>query len=245
MDDGLSRTFGDEQVEPHERQRRIRALFDAIAPRYDLMNDLMSFGLHRYWKRVLARTARGVPGNDALDLAGGTGDVARLLVGDGRSSVTVCDPSDSMMRCGRERLGAALSGRVRWVNGEGEALPFADASFDVVTIAFGLRNMTSASAALRECHRCLRPGGSLICLEFSRPVWWLNPFYQAYSSVVIPRLGAAVARHPDAYRYLVESIRRFPSQQEVCQMFDAAGFRRVTFRNLMFGIACIHVGHRP
>ncbi len=245
MQDGLSRTFGDEQVEPQERRRRIRALFDAIAPRYDLMNDLMSFGLHRLWKRSMARTARGIPGADALDLAGGTGDVARLLVRDGRANVTVCDPSDAMMRRGRERSGSVSAERIRWVTGEGEKLPFAEASFDVVTIAFGLRNMTSTAAVLSECRRCLRPGGSLICLEFSRPVWWLRPFYEAYSRLVIPRLGAWVARHPDAYRYLIESIRRFPSQLEVCAMFEGAGFERVSYRNLMLGIACLHVGYRP
>lgn len=245
MQNDLSRTFGEQLVEPEERRRRIRALFEAIAPRYDLMNDLMSFGMHRWWKRALAKMARTVGGADALDLAGGTGDVARLLARDGRSNVTVCDPSVAMMRRGRERLEAPLAGRIKWVPGEGERLPFTDASFDVITIAFGLRNMTDPAAALAECCRCLRPGGTLISLEFSRPVWWLRPFYEAYSRLVIPRLGSAVARHPDAYRYLIESIRHFPSQEEVRTMFASAGFGGVHFKNLMFGVACLHVGIRP
>jgi len=245
MHDGISGSFGEERVAPEERRRRIRALFEAIAGRYDLMNDLMSFGLHRHWKRTLARRASAVPGDDALDLAGGTGDVARLLLRDGRRNVTVCDPSEAMMRRGQERLGAAHAGQIHWMVGEGEALPLPDASLDLVTVAFGLRNMTDPAAALRECLRCLRPGGTLICLEFSQPVRWLRPFYRLYSEAVIPLLGAAVARHPGAYRYLIDSIRRFPAQEDVKQLFEAAGFTGVGYENLMLGVACLHSGVRP
>jgi demethylmenaquinone methyltransferase/2-methoxy-6-polyprenyl-1,4-benzoquinol methylase len=245
MIDPLKHSFGMQTVEPDERRRRIHALFEAIAGRYDLMNDLMSLGTHRWWKEVLARAAREAPGDDALDLAGGTGDIARLLVRDGRRNVMVCDPSAAMMERGRARLGPELAARVRWIVGEGEALPLPDASLDLVTISFGLRNMTDPAAALAECHRSLRPGGRLICLEFSRPAWWLRPFYDIYSQAVIPRLGAWVARHPGAYVYLVESIRRFPAQEDVSRLIEAAGFTAVKHRNLMFGIACLHFATCP
>jgi demethylmenaquinone methyltransferase/2-methoxy-6-polyprenyl-1,4-benzoquinol methylase len=241
----LTQSFGDQHVEPEERRRRLRALFEAIASRYDLMNDLMSFGMHRWWKNVLARQARSNSGRTALDLAGGTGDVARLLVRDGRPEVIVCDPSPAMMETGRRRMGPDRAARIRWIVGEGEALPLPDASVDLVTLSFGLRNMTDPVKALQECFRCLKPGGTLLCLEFSQPARWLRGSYGLYSSLFIPRLGAAVSGHRDAYSYLVESIRNFPSQEEIKTLFEAAGFAPVTYRNLMFGIACIHDGTRP
>lgn len=238
----LERSFGFREVAPEERRSRIRAVFNAVAPRYDLMNDLMSFGIHRLWKRTLARRLTDFSGQRVVDLAGGTGDVARLLSRQGARQVWVVDPSLAMMAAGRTRPGQeALS----WVAGQAEALPFADASLDLVTISFGLRNATRPEAALEEIRRVLRPGGRFVCLEFSRPYFWLKPFYDLYSFLVIPRLGAWVAREPAAYHYLVESIRRFPDQRAFGRMMEEAGFGTVHWENLSFGIACLHFGTRP
>lgn len=231
-------SFGEAVVTPDERRQRIRRVFNGVAPRYDLMNDLMSFGIHRLWKRTTARRcgpAQGV----AVDLAGGTGDVARLLAGQGWA-VTVCDPSLPMMQAGQRGDGTALT----WVGGEAERLPFADASVDLLTVSFGLRNVTHLDAALVEIRRVIKPGGRMVCLEFSRPQWWLAPGYDLYSRLVIPRLGAAVAGQPEAYQYLIESIRRFPDQREFAAMICAAGFADVQWENLSFGIACLHIAER-
>ncbi len=233
-----SATFGKLLVSPQERRRRIRAVFEAVAGRYDLMNDLMSFGIHRLWKRTLARRCRDLSGV-VVDLAGGTGDVAGLLRAEGRQ-IIVCDPSWSMMAVGRQRWRD-----IAWSAGEAERLPFADGSVDLLTISFGLRNATDIDRALGEIRRVLRPGGAFVCLEFSRPVFWLAPFYDLYSRLVIPRLGAAVAGEPAAYDYLVESIRRFPGQKALAQTLTANGFEAVRWENLSFGIACLHYGKRP
>ena len=238
----LDHSFGFREVTPAERQSRIRAVFAAVAPRYDLMNDLMSFGIHRLWKRTLAGAVARPAGGVAVDLAGGTGDVARLLARDPGRQVWVCDPSVAMMAAGRGKYG---DGAIGWIGGEAEALPFADASLDLVTISFGMRNATRPETALREAWRVLKPGGRFVCLEFSRPQFWLKPFYDLYSWLVIPRLGAAVARQPAAYHYLIESIRRFPDQRQFAAMLGAAGFAEVRWRNLSFGIACLHFGEKP
>jgi demethylmenaquinone methyltransferase/2-methoxy-6-polyprenyl-1,4-benzoquinol methylase len=235
----LSQSFGYEQVSPEERERRIRAVFNAVAPRYDLMNDVLSFGIHRLWKRAMVRAAALRPGEMAVDLAGGTGDVARLLMGEGRH-VVVCDPSVEMMAVGRSR-----SPDMEFVEGKAEAMPFADNSVDLVTIAFGLRNATSPEAGLAEILRVLKPGGRLLCLEFSRPWAVIRPFYDAYSFLVIPRLGAWIAQQPSAYAYLVESIRRFPDQAEMASLMGEAGFTSVSWRNFSAGIACLHTGAKP
>ncbi|MBT0963729.1 class I SAM-dependent methyltransferase [Denitromonas iodatirespirans] len=231
----LDDTFGYQNVVPAERQRRIRQVFNAVAGRYDLMNDMMSFGIHRLWKR---RFVRDLPREGLIvDLAGGTGDVARLMADAPGRTLVVCDPSLAMMQAGRARAdGPAL----HWLGGEAERLPFADGSVRALTVAFGLRNATQLAAALAEIHRVLAPGGQFACLEFSRPQWWLKPFYDAYSFLVIPRLGAWVAKAPAAYQYLVESIRRFPDQRAFAQMVRDAGFDTVRWRNVSFGIACIH-----
>ncbi|MBL8486910.1 MAG: class I SAM-dependent methyltransferase [Rhodocyclaceae bacterium] len=234
----LDGSFGRHRVGPDERRRRIRRVFAAVAARYDLMNDLMSAGIHRLWKRRLARDAAGAAGR-VVDLAGGTGDVARLLAGPGRT-VTVCDPSLAMMAAGRGRGGDIL-----WVAGEAEALPFPDDSVDVLAVSFGLRNATRLDRALAEIRRVLAPGGLFLCLEFSRPRAWLRPFYDLYSFFVIPRLGAAVAREPAAYQYLVESIRRFPDQRGFARLMREQGLARVEWRNLSFGIAALHSGRKP
>ncbi|HYG90464.1 MAG TPA: class I SAM-dependent methyltransferase [Azospirillum sp.] len=236
----LSRSFGYQAVTPEERRARVRRVFTAVAPRYDLMNDLMSLGIHRLWKRTFARMAAPQAGQVIVDVAGGTGDIARLLAGPARR-VTVCDPSLPMMTAGRRHGSVGIE----WVAGEAESIPLADNSVDTVTIAFGIRNATHLDRALAEMARVLKPGGRLLCLEFSRPVAPLRPFYTAFSYTAIPALGAIVARNPEAYVYLVESIRRFPAQHAFKAMFEAAGLVDVRFRNLSFGIACIHEGTKP
>jgi len=231
----LSRSFGFQTVDEIERERRIRRVFQAVAPRYDLMNDAMSFGIHRLWKRSFARQARPQAGQVIIDLAGGTGDVAALMAGPDRR-VTVCDPSLAMMQAGQAR---GLP-HVEWLSGSGEAIPLADNSVDTLTIAFGIRNVTHLDQALAEIQRVLKPGGRFLCLEFSRPWAPIRPFYNLFSFTVIPRLGAWIAKEPEAYTYLVESIRRFPHQREMVQLIEKAGFREVGYRNLTFGVACIH-----
>jgi demethylmenaquinone methyltransferase/2-methoxy-6-polyprenyl-1,4-benzoquinol methylase len=197
-------------------------------------------GIHRLWKRKLARRVSGVQGQ-VVDLAGGTGDVARLLLAPGRQ-VVVCDPSLAMMQAGQQRPG---SEQLQWLAGEAELLPLEDGSVDLLTISFGLRNTTHLADALREIKRVLKPGGRFVCLEFSRPAAWLAPFYDLYSFWVIPRLGAAVAGEPQAYQYLVESIRRFPDQDGFAQLMTQAGLADVRWENVSFGIACLHFGSRP
>jgi demethylmenaquinone methyltransferase/2-methoxy-6-polyprenyl-1,4-benzoquinol methylase len=236
----LSRSFGKQTVDEQERERRIRRVFEAVAARYDLMNDLMSMGIHRLWKRKLVRMAAPAPGQTIVDLAGGTGDVAALMAADDRL-VTVCDPSLPMMRVGQARGHR----HVQWLEGTGEAIPLPSASVDTLTIAFGIRNVTRVEDALSEALRVLKPGGRFLCLEFSTPYAPVRPFYDLFSYAVIPRLGAWVARSPEAYHYLIESIRRFPDQHAFKSLIEQAGFENVTYRNLGFGIACIHVGARP
>lgn len=240
MQPELDTSFGKESVAPAERQRRVRDLFNRVAPRYDLMNDAMSFGIHRWWKR---RFVSGLPDTGLfVDLAGGTGDVAVLAAKRPQRTVVVCDPSVEMMRAGHA---AGRAPGILWVAGQAEQLPFADESVKVLTVAFGLRNVTHLEAALLEAHRVLQPGGVFLCLEFSQPYSWFRPLYDAYSYVVIPRLGAWVAGQPDAYQYLVDSIRRFPPQQAFASMLSDAGFADVRYRNVSLGIACIHRGRKP
>ena len=236
----LSKTFGKHSVDEIEREQRIRRVFEAVAARYDLMNDLMSMGIHRLWKRTFVKMAAPRDGQFIVDLAGGTGDVAALMAGPGRR-VTVCDPSLPMMQVGQARGHAG----VEWLEGTGEAIPLPSASVDTVTIAFGIRNVTRIDDALREIHRVLKPGGRFLCLEFSTPNAPVRPFYNLFSFTVIPRLGSWIAKSPEAYTYLVESIRRFPDQRSFQQLIEQAGFTKVSYRNLSFGIACVHVGTRP
>lgn len=238
-DPAINHSFGNQTVSSEQRRARIRLVFNAVAPRYDLMNDLMSMGIHRLWKRTLARRVSTAVGR-VLDLAGGTGDVARLLRGQHRQ-VLVCDPSLAMMQVGRARPG---SQNLQWLAGEAEQLPLPDASIDLLTVSFGLRNATQLNDALTEIHRVLKPGGRFVCLEFSRPHAWLAPLYDLYSFWVIPRLGAAVAGEPQAYQYLIESIRRFPDQAGFSTLMQQAGFTDVHWKNLSFGIACLHFGSR-
>jgi demethylmenaquinone methyltransferase/2-methoxy-6-polyprenyl-1,4-benzoquinol methylase len=204
------------------------------------MNDLMSLALHRRWKRRLAEAVAPRSGEVIVDLAGGAGDVA-IRLADPRRRVIVCDPSIEMMQVGRGR-GAAC---VEWAAGEAEALPFATGAIDCVTISFGIRNVTQLDRALIEIARVLKPGGRTLCFEFSSPRSSVKPFYDAFSFAVIPRLGAAVARAPEAYAYLVESIRRFPDQKGFKAALEAAGLRDVTYLDLTFGVVSIHGGRKP
>lgn len=239
----ISTSFGFDEVGTAERRRRIRGIFNDVARRYDLMNDLMSFGIHRLWKRKLARMTGNLPGGIAVDLAGGTGDVARLLMREDKWRIYVCDASPAMMEAGRAKH--PHGPEPGWIAAEGESLPLPDEAAELMTIAFGLRNMSEPETALGQCLRCLKPGGLFICLEFSRPHALLRPFYDLYSYQVIPRLGAWIAGNPDAYQYLIESIRRFPKQEDLVIMLQEAGFQDVRYRNLFFGVACLHWGVRP
>ena len=236
--------FGAETVRLGETQARLDRVFRSVAGRYDLMNDLMSAGLHRAWKNDLVAAlnpSRTRPFHH-LDVAGGTGDVAfRVLAAGGpRTEATVLDINPAMLEVGRERAGARVN-RVRFVAGNAEALPLPDRAFDAYTIAFGIRNVPRIASALAEARRVLRPGGRFLCLEFSHvDVPGLDALYEAYSFQVIPRLGEWVAGDRDSYQYLVESIRRFPRPGAFARMIEAAGFRRVTHRMMTGGVVALH-----
>jgi demethylmenaquinone methyltransferase / 2-methoxy-6-polyprenyl-1,4-benzoquinol methylase len=244
-------SFGFKTVREGERQGLINGIFSAVAERYDLMNDLMSGGLHRLWKDdVVAWLAppKGPQPFKLLDVAGGTGDLTERVLraaGPG-ASATLLDINPEMVAMGRKRLEAAgLADRVTFTIGNGEALPFPDKSFDAYTIGFGIRNVTHIDTALSEAYRVLKTGGRFLCLEFSScDVPLLDRIYDFHSFEVIPRLGRLTAGNADAYRYLVESIRKFPKQEKFAEMIRAAGFSRVSYRNLTGGIAAIHSGWR-
>jgi demethylmenaquinone methyltransferase/2-methoxy-6-polyprenyl-1,4-benzoquinol methylase len=233
--------FGYRAVPRAEKAGLVRRVFDSVAPRYDLMNDLMSLGIHRVWKREFVRMMAPRPNLRLLDLAGGTGDIVRLWHGMGGGEAVLSDVNQAMLEAGRARAPAGVSLLVA----DAERLPLADRCVDRVSIAFGLRNCTDKPAVLREARRVLRPGGRFLCLEFSRfQVAALAPLYDAWSFGVLPRLGAAVAGDQESYQYLAESIRTFPDQQELAAMLGRAGFSRVSFRNLSGGIAAVHAGWR-
>ncbi|MEW9809257.1 MAG: bifunctional demethylmenaquinone methyltransferase/2-methoxy-6-polyprenyl-1,4-benzoquinol methylase UbiE [Candidatus Symbiodolus clandestinus] len=240
--------FGFQTVTPEEKTARVTEIFSEVAHQYDLMNDLMSLGLHRLWKRFAVSCSGLSAGQRVLDLAGGTGDIARLLaprVGQ-QGQVVVADLNAQMLKIGRQKLqNFGIIGNVDYVQADAEALPFTECYFDCVTIAFGLRNVTDKSAALSEMYRVLRPGGRLLVLEFSKPIYpWLQRLYDGYSFSALPRLGEWVANHRDGYRYLVESIRRHPDQQQLTGLLQHAGFSQVTPINLAGGIVALHRGFR-
>ncbi len=238
--------FGYRQVPRESKKPLVRAVFDSVAPRYDLMNDLMSLGVHRAWKSVLATALRPSPARTLLDLASGTGDVAFSWRRLGGGPAVMSDVNAAMLGVGRDRaIGRGLAEGLSFVVADAEALPLPSGCVDTVSMAFGLRNCTDKDAVLREARRVLRPGGRFLCLEFSRvQVSALAPLYDAWSFGVLPRLGRAVAGDADSYRYLAESIRTFPDQETLGEMFRAAGLSRVTWRNLSGGIAAIHEGWR-
>ncbi|NGX17343.1 bifunctional demethylmenaquinone methyltransferase/2-methoxy-6-polyprenyl-1,4-benzoquinol methylase UbiE [Wenzhouxiangella sp. XN24] len=238
--------FGFAEVPVTEKARRVRGVFDSVASRYDLMNDLMSLGIHRIWKRFTVEKAGLRPGMQVLDLAGGTGDLAALMaprVAPG-GRVVLSDINEAMLMRGRERLlDRGIAGEtVEYCLADAEALPLEDASFDVVTIAFGLRNVTHKERALSEMFRVLRPGGHLLVLEFSRPVPALAPAYDLYSFRVLPAIGKLVAGDDESYRYLAESIRMHPDQETLRDMMAAAGFDDCRYHDLTGGIVALHRG---
>ena len=239
--------FGFQEVPAGEKAGRVAGVFDSVARSYDLMNDLMSLGIHRLWKRYALLLAGARPGQRVLDLAGGTGDlVARFAprVGSG-GEIVLCDINARMLERGRQRLvDEGIAGNVLYVQGNAEQLPFADEHFDVVTMAFGLRNVTDKDRALRAIHRVLRPGGRVVVLEFSRPHRWVEPAYDFYSFKVLPLLGRLVARDADSYRYLAESIRMHPDQETLKAMMEAAGLERCEYFDLSGGIVAVHRGYR-
>ncbi len=235
--------FGYQTVDEADKASRVRGVFDSVATRYDLMNDVLSMGLHRVWKAYTVAVAAVRPGMQVLDIAGGTGDLARAFaqrVGPA-GRVVLTDINEAMLRTGRDQLldkGVILPTAAC----DAEHLPFADASFDLASVAFGLRNMTNKDAALAEMARVLRPGGRLLVLEFSRPAPLLQKPYEFYSFKVMPLLGKLIAKDEDSYRYLAESIRMHPDQDTLKAMMKAAGFGHVDVHNLAGGIVALHVG---
>jgi demethylmenaquinone methyltransferase/2-methoxy-6-polyprenyl-1,4-benzoquinol methylase len=245
---GATTHFGYREVPVAEKQKLVGAVFSSVASKYDVMNDLMSFGIHRIWKRFFVATSGIRKGDRVLDLAGGTGDIAALLlprIGDA-GEIVVADINAEMLHAGRDRLlDRGLLQGLRWAQVNAEALPFPDASFDAVTIAFGLRNVTDKDQALREMQRVLKPGGRVLVLEFSKiNQAWLAPLYDFHSFQVLPRIGKLVAHDEGSYRYLAESIRKHPDQAVLKAMLEAAGFTNVQVRNLSAGIVAIHRGYK-
>jgi demethylmenaquinone methyltransferase/2-methoxy-6-polyprenyl-1,4-benzoquinol methylase len=235
--------FGFKTVDEGEKARHVRSVFDSVAPKYDVMNDLMSAGLHRVWKRYTLAVANPQPGQQVLDIAGGTGDLSMAFAAKvgptGR--VVHTDINEAMLREGRSRLldkGLVLPTLVC----DAEKLPFADNSFDFVSVAFGLRNMTHKDLALAEMQRCLKPGGKLLVLEFSKVAKPLEKAYDWYSFNILPKLGQWVAKDEHSYRYLAESIRMHPGQEELRQMMKTAGFGHVDVHNLSAGVVALHMG---
>ena len=243
---GPTADFGFRDVPVAQKKPMVRAVFDSVAPKYDLMNDLMSLGIHRAWKRAFIQTLAPRPRLSLLDLAGGTGDISFGWLRGGGGPAILSDINASMLAVGRIRaIDRALVADLRLLVADAESLPLPDRSVDRVSIAFGLRNCTDKQAVLSEARRVLRPGGRFVCLEFSRvQVAVLAPIYDAWSFGVLPRLGQAIAGDAASYRYLAESIRTFPDQETLAGMMAEAGLGRVAVRNLSGGIAAIHSGWR-
>jgi demethylmenaquinone methyltransferase/2-methoxy-6-polyprenyl-1,4-benzoquinol methylase len=246
---GDTASFGFQDVPKAEKAERVRAVFDSVANKYDLMNDLMSLGVHRVWKDIMADRVNPQPGERILDLASGTGDIARRLAkraeaararrGGAPVRIVASDINHAMLAAGKTQ---GNDRDLEWLCADAQKLPFEDARFDAAAIAFGIRNVTDIPAALREIRRVLKPGGRFVCLEFSKPNPALAPAYDVYSFQVLPRLGKAVAGDADSYRYLAESIRRFPKQQDFAAMMTAAGFSRVQWTDLTGGVTALHWG---
>ncbi|MCP4044739.1 MAG: bifunctional demethylmenaquinone methyltransferase/2-methoxy-6-polyprenyl-1,4-benzoquinol methylase UbiE [Gammaproteobacteria bacterium] len=244
---GSTTHFGYRDVAVKDKTGLVRGVFDSVAGKYDLMNDLMSLGIHRLWKRHFIAISNIHPGQRVLDVAGGTGDIAALMskrVGS-QGSVVLSDINEAMLAVGRQRMeDRGIAGNIEYSLANAEKLPFADAEFDAVTIAFGLRNVTDKSAALREMFRVLKAGGRAMILEFSKVEFeGLRKIYDGYSFGILPKIGKLVADDEDSYRYLAESIRKHPGQDELADMMVDAGFSNVTYRNLTGGVVAIHSGH--
>jgi demethylmenaquinone methyltransferase / 2-methoxy-6-polyprenyl-1,4-benzoquinol methylase len=243
-------SFGYRDVPESEKEGLVREVFSSVAQRYDVMNDLMSGGVHRLWKDAMVEWLNPRGGQAFLDVAGGTGDIAFRIAGlararGGEAEITVCDINAEMLNEGVRRAAEMGEGAVTWVCGDAEKLPIPDQSVDAYTIAFGIRNVTHIDRALAEARRVLKPGGRFLCLEFSRvEAPGLDALYERYSFSVLPKLGEWVAKDGEAYRYLAESIRRFPAQKPFAQMIEKAGLSRVKVRNLTGGIAAMHSAWR-
>ncbi|MCH8500869.1 MAG: bifunctional demethylmenaquinone methyltransferase/2-methoxy-6-polyprenyl-1,4-benzoquinol methylase UbiE [Aliidiomarina sp.] len=240
--------FGFKTVAKNEKAKMVAGVFHSVAGKYDLMNDVMSFGIHRLWKRYTIDCSGVRPGQKVLDLAGGTGDLAAKfarIVGP-TGEVVLADINDSMLRVGRDKLrDMGIVSNVSYVQADAEKLPFEDNTFDLITIAFGLRNVTDKDAALRSMLRVLKPGGRLLVLEFSKPeVEMLSKAYDLYSFHVMPRMGEFIARDKDSYQYLAESIRMHPDQETLKGMMEEAGFENVEYHNLTGGIVALHRGFK-
>jgi demethylmenaquinone methyltransferase/2-methoxy-6-polyprenyl-1,4-benzoquinol methylase len=250
QDPAAETDFGFRRVPQAEKAPLVRAVFDSVASRYDLMNDLMSGFVHRRWKAELIARLAPRPGQTLLDVAGGTGDIAlralKRLNPEKGGGVVVCDVNEQMLDIGRSRaIDDGILAGLEWVCGDAEALPIADRSVDLYTIGFGLRNVTHIEQALAEARRVLKPGGRFLCLEFApAAVPWLSPAYDFYSFHVLPLIGQIVTGDREAYAYLAESIRRFPSQAALCDLIEAAGLGRARFRNLTGGVAALHSAWR-
>ena len=235
-------TFGDELVTPEEKTRRVGEVFSSVARRYDIMNDLMSGGMHRLWKDRFVNRVKPRAGERILDMAGGTGDVAFRMARRG-AQVTVSDINADMLKVGKDRAEARSLNGLTWKVENAEALSFASASFDAYTIVFGIRNVTDIPAALREAHRVLKRGGRFYCMEFSSSDWpGFSKLYDTWASNAIPRIGKAIADDEDSYRYLVESIRRFPRPNAFRAMVADAGFARAAAEPMLGGLVTIHSG---
>ncbi len=234
--------FGDTLVTPDEKTRRVGGVFSSVARNYDVMNDLMSGGMHRLWKDRFVTKVCPRPGERILDMAGGTGDIAFRMAARG-ASVMVSDINPNMLAVGRERAAKRAIDGLSWQQENAEALSFPDAHFDAYTIAFGIRNVTDIPASLQEAHRVLKRGGRFYCLEFSTSEWpGFGQLYDRYSDAVIPRIGKLVAGDEDSYRYLVESIRRFPRMEAFRAMIDEAGFKSTSATPILGGLVAIHGG---
>ena len=242
--------FGFQKVNPSEKEGLVRNVFNSVNNNYDIMNDLMSFGTHRIWKNIMVEWLAPRPSWKIIDVAGGTGDIALKVLHHMKNYsnldgiINVCDINESMINNGRNKaINQGVLNEIKWTVGNAENLPFSDMEFDAYTIAFGLRNVTNLQLALQEASRVLKPGGRFMCLEFSKltsPI--LNKFYDFYSFSVLPNLGKIITGDKNAYKYLVESIRLFPDQNEVCNLMEQNGFKNIKYRNLSNGIVAIHSG---
>ncbi len=240
--------FGFQTVEKNEKESKVASVFHSVAQQYDVMNDLMSFGIHRLWKRFTIDASGVRPGNKVLDLAGGTGDLtakfSQLVGREGK--VILADINSSMLNVGRDKLrDRGLVQNIEYVQANAQYLPFEDNTFDIITIAFGLRNVTDKDMALRSMYRVLKPGGRLLVLEFSKPEHELvNKAYDFYSFNILPKMGELVAKDGESYQYLAESIRMHPDQETLKTMMDAAGFEQTSFKNLTGGVVALHKGYK-
>ena len=250
MSEGESKSthFGYKTVEADKKAELVAGVFHSVAAKYDIMNDVMSFGIHRYWKRYTIEVSGARPGMKVLDLAGGTGDLTAKfshLVGE-KGEVVLADINDSMLKVGRTKLrDKGIVNNVSYVQANAEALPFPDNHFDIITIAFGLRNVTDKDAALRSMNRVLKPGGKLLVLEFSKPQHEImRKVYDLYSFKVLPKMGEFITKDADSYEYLAESIRMHPDQDTLKQMMVDAGFEQCDYTNMTDGIVALHRGYK-